>query len=157
MGAGYHGGFGATSGSKISTAVSASPSFVAPRDKDNLARFASRMEKEAGFTDVIIHGTSTSADYYLNGRWVKLDQRSLALMLKKDPGYNSGNIRLVSCSTGALDTGFAQNLANKLGVTVKAPSDTLWVFPNGRVVIGASYTKNTGTWKTFKPQKKGGK
>ena len=155
MGAGYHGGFGATSGSKISTAVSASPSFVAPRDKDNLARFASRMEKEAGFTDVIIHGTSTSADYYLNGRWVKLDQRSLALMLKKDPGYNSGNIRLVSCSTGALDTGFAQNLANKLGVTVKAPTDTVWVWPNGGLTVGPSQMQNTGSWRIFKPKKKG--
>ena len=157
MGAGYHGGFGGTSGSRMMSAISASSAFVGPRAGDHLKEYATHVKEEPGFTDVVIHGTPSSAEYYLNGRWVRLDQRSLALMLKKDPGYKSGSIRLISCSTGALDSGFAQNLANKLGVTVKAPSDTLWVWPNGKMTIGPSQKVNCGEWKTFKPQKKGGK
>jgi len=155
MGAGYHGGFGATRGSRSEYAVSASSAFVGPRQGDNLKAFAARVKEEEGFTDVAIHGNPDTAEYYYKGKWVKLDQRSLALMLKKDPGYHSGGIRLISCSTGKLDSGFAQNLANKLGVTVKAPTDTVWVWPNGRITIGPSQWRNTGTWRIFKPKKKG--
>ena len=155
MGTGYHGGFGATSGSKSITAVSASSAFVGPRPGDNLKKFAARVKEEEGFTDVTIHGNPESAEYYYKGKWVKLDQRSLALMIKKDPGYRSGGIRLISCSTGKLDFGFAQNLANKLGVTVKAPTDTVWVWPNGRLTVGPSQMQNTGSWRIFKPKKKG--
>jgi hypothetical protein len=76
-------------------------------------------------------------------------------MLKKDVGYKSGPIRLLSCSAGKKDFGFAQNLANKMGVPVKAPTDTLWVWPNGRITIGPNQFTNTGTWRVFKPKKKG--
>lgn len=72
-------------------------------------------------------------------------------MLKHDSGYPGGNIRLISCSTGKSLSGFAQNLANKMHVKVIAPSDTLWVYPNGKTIIGPSPRKNTGTWKTFYP------
>lgn len=157
MGAGYHGGFGGTSGARQTAAISASSAFVGPRQGDYLKTYAANVKEEPGFTDVAIHGNPNSAEYYLNGRWVQLDQRSLALMLKKDSGYKSGGIRLLSCSTGALDSGFAQNLANKLGVPVKAPTDTLWIWPNGHLTVGPSQWKPTGSWKTFKPQKKGGK
>ncbi|MBR6223220.1 MAG: hypothetical protein IKQ71_07265 [Lachnospiraceae bacterium] len=62
----------------------------------------------------------------------------------------------MSCGTGKLNEGFAQNLANKMGVEVKAPSDTLWLFSNGKMVIGPTMYKNTGKWKIFYPKKKGG-
>lgn len=157
MGTGYHGGFGGTSGSKHWSAAAASSAFVGPRTGDNLKQNATRVKEEPGFTDVTIHGNPDTAEYYYKGKWVKLDQRSLALMLKKDPGYKSGGIRLLSCSTGKLDSGFAQNLANKLGVPVKAPTDTLWVWPNGRLTIGPTQLSNTGSWRVFKPTKKGRK
>lgn len=38
----------------------------------------------------------------------------------------SKSIRLFSCNTGADSNGFAQNLANKLGVPVSAPTKLLW-------------------------------
>ncbi|MCQ2528660.1 MAG: hypothetical protein MJ108_06015 [Saccharofermentans sp.] len=155
MGAGYHGGFGSTSGSKKINAISASSSFVGTRQGDMLKEYAKAVKEEPGFTDVVIHGNPNNAEYYHNGKWVKVDQRTLALMLKKDSGYKSGSIRLISCSTGMLDSGFAQNLANKMGVSVKAPTDTVWVWPTGRMTIGPSQFQNTGTWKIYKPQKKG--
>lgn len=64
-------------------------------------------------------------------------------MIKRLPGYNGQSIRLLSCSTGSDCAGFAQNLANKLGVTVYAPSDKLWAYGNGRHVIApASSTRD---------------
>lgn len=155
MGAGYHGGFGQTSGSKNISAAGASSAFVGPRAGDNLKLFATRVKAEDGFTDVVIHGNPDTAEYYYNGKWVYPDHRTVALMLKKDVGYKSGAIRLLSCSAGKKDFGFAQNLANKMGVPVKAPTDTLWVWPNGRITIGPNQYTNTGTWRVFKPKKKG--
>ena len=52
------------------------------------------------------------------------------------PGYKKGqSIRLLSCNTGTLNHGFAQDLANKLNVTVWAPSSYLWAYPNGKHFI----------------------
>lgn len=96
-----------------------------------------------GYHDVIIHG-SVNADLstrnkfsvFHNGSHVEIDHCSLAKYIKKDTNYNGGPIRLLSCATGADAKGIAQDLANKLGVEVMAPSDILWAFPNGRLTIG---------------------
>jgi hypothetical protein len=58
---------------------------------------------------------------------------------------------LLSCKTGALSNGFAQNLANKLGVPVTAPSNTLWAYPSGRLTIGTTPAANNGYWLRFLP------
>lgn len=88
-----------------------------------------------------------------NGEWIYLNQRSLANYLKQDAGYTGGPIRLLSCGTGSSTNGFAQNLANKMGVKVMAPSDTIWAFPNGKLTIGPDSFTNTGHWNTFLPGK----
>ena len=62
-------------------------------------------------------------------------------------------MRLISCSTGAKSDGIAQQLANKLGVNVLAPSDTLYIYPNGSTVIGPNSYTNTGNWTLFIPGK----
>lgn len=84
-----------------------------------------------------------------NGKWVYLDQRSLANYLKQDAGYTGGPIRLLSCGTGSSPNGFAKNLANKMGVEVMAPSDTIWAFSNGKLVLGPNPNSNTGHWNHF--------
>lgn len=61
-------------------------------------------------------------------------------------------IRLLSCSTGGVDDGFAQNLANKLGVDVLAPTDLLWVRPNGSFTIGPFDLINSGQLKLYAPK-----
>lgn len=155
MGAGTHGGFGLTKGNYSAKPVGLSSTFVGKGDGEALSKASKWVREEPGYTDVIVHGTSDSAQFFHNGKWVTLDQRRLANMLKKDPGYSKGAIRLLSCNTGAHSKGFAQNLANKMGVAVKAPTDKLWVHSSGKLVVGPSPTKNTGTWKTYYPQKKG--
>ena len=47
--------------------------------------------------------------------------------------------------------GFAQNLANKMGVKVMTPSDTIWGFPSGKLTIGSKSYSNTGQWNIFIP------
>ena len=155
MGAGFHGGFGNTYGTR---AVSASPVYVGKGKGEELARAAKSIKPESGYTDVVIHGTPNNVAIMHNGKWAYLDQRRLTTMLKHDKEFSKNKaIRLISCSTGADTAGFAQNLANKLGVKVKAPSDTLWVFPGGKMTIGPNQFKNTGHWVIYKPYKKGEK
>ena len=62
-------------------------------------------------------------------------------------------IRLISCKTGKNVDGFAQNLANKLGRKVIAPSDTVWIHPSGKMTIGPNARSNTGKWVSFGPKK----
>jgi len=78
-------------------------------------------------------------------------------------------MRLLSCSTGEHYNGLAQNLANKLGVNVLAPSDLLWAYQDGKLGIGPAEKfidpdsgqtlirpklPHNGEWRMFKPQKK---
>ena len=155
MGGGFHGGFGNTYGKR---AISASPVFVGRGKGEELARAARSIKPESGYIDVVIHGTPNSVAYMHNGKWQYLDQRRLVNILRHSKDFTKNKaIRLISCSTGENAAGFAQNLANKLGVKVKAPSDTLWILPGGVMKIGPSPTKNTGKWIIFKPYRKGDK
>lgn len=157
MGAGYHGGFGATKGARSGGVVAADSTLVGSGKGEALKKAATTIKKEPGFTDVVIHGNPNTVAVMKNGDWVEFDHRRLAKFLKSDGGYNKGNIRLISCSTGKESKGFAQNLANKMGVSVMAPSDTLYIYPNGKVVIGPNQFKNTGKWITYHPERKGKK
>lgn len=152
MGAGYHGGFGNTVGeNRRRASICMSSIFVGKGEGENLKLAAKWIKEEQGFTDVIVHGTPDYVTIMINGKWESFNQRQLARMLKMDSGYKKGAIRLISCSTGKDDNGLAQNLANKMGVPVKAPSDTLWILPNGKMIIGKNQFSNTGMWKIYYP------
>jgi RHS repeat-associated protein len=89
---------------------------------------------------------------------------TLALQIKNDPNYKSGEtIDLISCSTGVGKNPPAQQLANAMGAgtTVKAPTDTIWIYPDGHTVVAPAKggdTKNgpdlshQGDMKSFTPQ-----
>lgn len=159
MGAGYHGGVGATYGARHSGVITLDASLVGGLRKGReLAAAAKRVKKEEGFTDVAVHGTPDHIEVFrmVDGKekGVKLSHRSLAKFLKADKGYTGGNIRLLSCNTGRDSGTFAQNLANKMGVAVKAPSDTLHIWPDGRMVIGPNPYTNSGRWIMYYPNKR---
>lgn len=153
MGAGYHGGFGSTNGSK--NAAPGTVKLVKTRPGDNFGTYALRAKPKEGYTDVIIHGNpdTDKVSVFHNGKWQDLDQRRLATYVKHDMGYKSGPIRLISCSTG--DKNFAQDFANKMGVKVIAPSDTVWAHSDGKLTIGPKSYINNGEWKEFIPRKRG--
>jgi LysM domain len=104
-----------------------------------------------GYYDVVVHGTPDAVAINRGGTWVYLDQRSLATYISRQADYDGSAVRLVSCSTGQLDFGMAQNLSNKMGVQIMAPTDTLFVFPSGRTVIGPNQFTNSGEWRFFSP------
>ncbi|MEM9638012.1 MAG: DUF637 domain-containing protein [Pseudomonadota bacterium] len=110
-----------------------------------------------GYFDVVAHGNSNQIQIKTPNGNVLVDHRTAARLIQQQPGYNGQSIRLLSCSTGQCDTGFAQNLANKLNVTVEAPSDILWAYPNGKMVIAPRGTNglpdlsNQGQFNTFVP------
>ena len=78
--------------------------------------------------------------------------REFAEILKQDPNYTGGAIRLISCEAGAEEVGAAQMLANQLNVDVMAATDIVWVMPDGELIIGPTEFENTGSWIIFKPK-----
>jgi hypothetical protein len=115
---------GRTSGRVLEVAaekgvVSASKGVLAP----DLAKYARNILPKPGFTDVIIHGTEQAFEVLHKGKWVKLTHRDLANFLKSE-GI-TGNIRLISCDAGK--GRLAQDLANKLGVTVEAANRKVFI------------------------------
>ena len=128
MSKGYSGMFNGTKGSRVAFG---STDYMKPTD--DFSRYIKR-RKDAdanGFYDIIAHGNPISIEIQHNGQTITIDHRIAARLFKQDKQYKGQAIRLLSCSTGKLDTGFAQNLANKLNVPVQAPTDILWATPRG--------------------------
>ena len=93
-----------------------------------------------------IHANSKRFSIWLNGKEHAISHRTLALFLKKN-GV-TGDIRLVSCNAGAGD--LAQNIANKMNVTVLAATSKVGVPLDGR---GPLVLYGDGVWDFFKPVK----
>ncbi len=100
---------------------------------------------------------------------MQVNHRVAARLIENSPGYQKGQpIRLLSCDTGKGAGSFAQNLANKTGVPVEAPTELVWAKPNGdkfvaagKYVTGANGQRTLvpdmskpGTFQVFEPFKK---
>ena len=112
-------------------------------------RILDAVPKKAGFFDFAAHGTPDVIDY--GSHSVHLKAREVANIIRHSESYHGEKIRLLSCSTGATDNGFAQQLANALGVEVEAPTDILIVYPSGTYKIGLH---GEGRMRIFKPSGK---
>ncbi|MFJ5079460.1 RHS repeat-associated core domain-containing protein [Streptomyces sp. NPDC088553] len=127
--------------------------------EDQLNGFIPKVERAEGYHDVWIHGSPDGVAPSFNaaeGGSGLINHRVLAGLIKSDPNYAGGPIRLCSCQTGASRGTFAQDLANKLGVEVLAPTGYLYVRPNGRISIGregAALGRSHfhGEWASFLP------
>ena len=108
---------------------------------------ASKATPAGGTLDAAVHGTPTYVD--VGGQSVSPE--SLANMIKSSPEYTGQPIRLLSCSAGCQVDGFAQKLANALGVPVSAPNDIIWAWQDGTLTIGPSHTANSGNFVEFLP------
>jgi hypothetical protein len=149
-------GFSSAGFLKKPSLLMASESEAAPgsinymRNNDQFAINAANAEAKEGFLDVIGHGDPYS--FQVNnitkaGGSMDINHRILAKLMEKRPEFYGQKIRLMSCSTG--EANFAKNLANKLGVTVEAPNNTLWAWPSGRLGIGPDQYNLTGKWIPF--------
>ena len=102
--------------------------------------FVSRISRRTdvdpnGYFDIVAHGTSNSIQITHNGEHILVDHRVVAQLIQNVDGYNGQPIRLLSCNTGSLDKGFAQNLANTLNVDVMAPTKYVCANPDGSYFI----------------------
>ncbi|MDD1149603.1 hemagglutinin repeat-containing protein, partial [Pseudomonas sp. TNT2022 ID357] len=132
-------------------------------DAEQFFKYASkRSDIDAdGFFDVVAHGSKKKIEIVTPNGIVMADQRVVSKLIESNPGYSGQPIRLLSCDTGACDTGFAQNLANKMGVAVKAPTNLVWAYDDGRLVVAPRSPLNEnlpdllnqGTFKIFTPGK----
>ena len=96
-----------------------------------------------GQFDVVAHGPPTHIQVEINGKTQLLDARSVARIMKHNSKHQRKQpIRLLSCLTGSKADSFAQNLANKMNVTVYAPTHLVWAYPNGRHFVAPRDPKN---------------
>jgi RHS repeat-associated protein len=124
-------------------AARAAPTLSA--DKDLLAQFGPRVPtRSGGYFNVVTHADANIAYILRDGRWTSVHHRTLARFIQKSPEYTGGPVRLVACNSGACTTGLAQNLSNKMGVEVLAPTGNVFIDSTG------SFWTN-GTWQTFTP------
>ena len=101
---------------------------------------------------VIGHGNENG----INFRGRVLGAKEVAYLIKQSPQYIGGKqrIKLYACNTGKTPNGFAQQLADILGVEVEAPN--MFVYPTKKgqfkvgILQGIEFTK--GKWIIFKPQ-----
>jgi RHS repeat-associated protein len=99
---------------------------------DPAIAFTSRSDPLPGYHDVLIHGNPIN---FVSPAGGPMTAQDLAGILRSDPAYPGGPVRLLTCSVGKLPFGPAQQLANQLGTEVLAPSDILNVYSDGRFEI----------------------
>jgi len=97
---------------------------------------------EKGFTDIVVHADGDLFRVLRNGDEVYLSHRDIANFIQSK-GITD-DIRLISCDAGTKN--LAQDLANKLGVRVKAANTTVRVYEDGFLEL--LYGR---TWQIFKP------
>lgn len=134
MGSGNRGLY---SGAVTSVVSVGSIDYMSPGDtfSQNIKR---RKDIDAnGFYDLIAHGTSKTILIEHNGAQVEITHRALTRLIANDPRIQGKSIRLLSCNTGRIPNGFAQGLADRLGVTVSAPNDYLWADRAGGYFVAA--------------------
>lgn len=111
-----------------------------------------------GFTDIVGHGDPYSMVFRdSNGDETNVSAVEFEKILKKGGFYKGGNIRLIACKTGKEPAVVAHYLADKYGVLVTAPTETVNVDFDGNMLL-ADDEKNvtlgieTGEWVIIKPR-----
>jgi hypothetical protein len=123
---------------------------VAARTTDNRVNLADDVTNTEntrtfdGYLDVVMHGGPNGTEAHINGDVRPYTLEETAQLVEQTAGWDHRPVRLMSCSTG--QETYAQDLANRLGVPVYAPSGDLLVFPDGSTAID-----NGGQWRRFEP------
>ena len=127
--------------------------FSAFPDNDPLGKYVKNVKPLKSFFDVALHGSPTAVGFGTTE--TNMSPRILAALIRHSEGWNGQKIRLLSCSTGEPngdDYCFAEELANALGVEVKAPNDLLYIDASGKLSVGFT---GQGMFVTYKPNQRG--
>lgn len=106
-------------------------------DDDVLSGYVQKVTPLKTYFDVAMHGSPTAVGFGTTE--TNMSPRMLASVIRHSDGWNGQKIRLLSCSTGKQFGDaycFAEELANALGVEVKAPNDTLFISATGNMYVG---------------------
>lgn len=106
-------------------------------DDDVLSGYVQKVTPLKTYFDVAMHGSPTAVGFGTTE--TNMSPRMLASVIRHSNGWNGQKIRLLSCSTGKQSGDaycFAEELANALGVEVKAPNDTLFISATGNMYVG---------------------
>lgn len=106
-------------------------------DDDVLSGYVQKVTPLKTYFDVAMHGSPTAVGFGTSE--TNMSPRMLASVIRHSDGWNGQKIRLLSCSTGKQSGDaycFAEELANALGVEVKAPNDTLFISAAGNMYVG---------------------
>ena len=106
-------------------------------DDDLLSKYVQNVKPLKTYFDVAMHGSPSAVGF--GTAETNMSPRLLASIIRHSDGWNGQKIRLLSCSTGKQEGEnycFAEELANALGVEVKAPNGILFVAPDGRIRVG---------------------
>jgi hypothetical protein len=93
---------------------------------------------ESGYFDVIGHGTPTDV--------AGLSPSELAGQISGRSDWAGQNVRLIACEAGCPTGGYAQALANDLGVSVQSPSTIVEFSSRGNIAF-----RDGGQWMTYQP------
>jgi hypothetical protein len=123
---------------------------------------AKTVPADPGHYTVDMHGNPNNVFVGNNA----LTPNDLADLLENDPNWNQAQpIRLMACETGQDPNGFAQQLADRLGVPVKAPDQLGWSDTLGNTFSASAAGRDQwgnlipthppdGAWVTFQPSPK---
>lgn len=127
--------------------------FAAFPENDPLRANVQKVKPLKTYFDVALHGSPSAVGF--GTEQANMSPRLLASVIRHSEGWKGQKIRLLSCSTGAAngdDYCFAEELANALGVVVKAPNDTLYITQNGNMYVGIT---RKGKFVNYYPNQRG--
>ena len=130
-------------------------------NRDGLYKNAANIKPLDGFEDIVCHSDSVTLEFHDpdSGETIaNVSAKRMAQYIRDSDRYTGKPIRLIACQSGAWEFGPAQQLADELGVDVLAPSETVYVMPDGKMYItddprGRMEEINTGEWVLFKPRR----
>ncbi len=136
-------------------------------NRDVLYRNMDDVPEIAGYEDIVCHADPYSFGYIdpQTGETVQdVSAKEFAQRVRESGRYKGGPIRLISCESGRLDNGLAQQFADEMGVPVLAPTKSVWTNSQGYMVLAdteeeaiqlfrkAKEKWNPGGWRIFKPK-----
>lgn len=128
---------------------------------DSLYEYSGKITPLEGFEDVVTHGDPISLVFKdADGKESNVSAEEFVQILKDDPNYKGGNIRLVACQVAANGGAIPKYIAKELGVTVIAPTESVNVDWDGNMLLADDEANErrgieTGEWLVFEPGKEG--
>lgn len=128
---------------------------------DLLFKYAEKIRPIPGFEDVITHGDPVSLIFTnADGLESNVSAEEFVSILRQDPNYHGGNIRLIACQTASNGGHIPKYIARNMNITVVAPTETVVIDRDGNMILAdndedALAGNETGEWLVFEPGKEG--